>query len=63
VIADQSGVQMALYSAHDTTVANFMAALNLTNVDCIYQALLSGNVSDTDTCLVRYPYYTASLIF
>lgn len=36
VTADQSGVQWAFYSAHDTTVGNFMARLNLTNPKCIF---------------------------
>lgn len=36
VTADQGGVQWAIYSAHDTTVGNFIARLNLTNVNCIY---------------------------
>lgn len=36
VIADQQGVQMALYSAHDTTVGNYLARLNLTNPKCVY---------------------------
>jgi hypothetical protein len=36
VVADQSGVQWAFYSAHDTTVGNFLARLNLTSPKCIY---------------------------
>jgi hypothetical protein len=29
-------VQWVIYSAHDSTVNNILAALNMTNVDCIY---------------------------
>jgi hypothetical protein len=36
VQSDQSGVQWAFYSAHDTTVANFLARMNLTNAKCIF---------------------------
>ena len=36
IIKDIRGVQWNIYSAHDTTVGNMLAALNLTNIDCIY---------------------------
>ena len=36
------GVQWAFYSAHDTTLGNFLARLNLTNVDCLYANYLKG---------------------
>jgi hypothetical protein len=29
-------VQWVVYSAHDTTVGNMLAAMNMTNVACIY---------------------------
>jgi hypothetical protein len=65
VTADQSGVQWAFYSAHDTTVGNFLARLNLTNVACIYDAYKKGISKDyqSETCIVEYPLYTANLIF
>ena len=31
-----AGVQWVLYSAHDTTIGNFISRLNMTNVDCLY---------------------------
>jgi hypothetical protein len=52
-----------MYSAHDTTVGNMLAALNLTNVDCIYNAFLKNVNQNTDTCINQYPLYTANLIF
>lgn len=36
VTKDQSGVQWAFYSAHDGTVGNYLAALGMTSVQCIY---------------------------
>lgn len=36
VTKDASGVQWAFYSAHDTTVMNFLARLGLTSAKCIY---------------------------
>jgi hypothetical protein len=63
VTANQEGVQWAFYSAHDTTVANFLARLGLTSVKCIYDNYLLGNAKNTDTCILEYPNYTANLIF
>lgn len=65
VTADQSGVQWAFYSAHDTTVANFIARLNLTNPSCLYDAYQKGikKNSDSPNCIVEYPAYTSNLIF
>jgi hypothetical protein len=63
VVANQEGVQWALYSAHDTTVGNYLARLGLTSVKCIYDNFLNGNFKNTDTCIVEYPSYTANLIF
>jgi hypothetical protein len=63
VTASQEGVQWAFYSAHDTTVANYLARLGLTSVKCIYDNFLLGNAKNTDTCIVEYPNYTANLIF
>lgn len=65
VTADQTGVQWAFYSAHDTTVGNFLARLNLTNPACIYEAYKRGLNKDNQstTCILEYPAYTANLIF
>lgn len=41
-IKNRNGTQWVIYSAHDTTVGNMLAALNLTNVACIYEAYLKG---------------------
>ena len=57
-------VQWIIYSAHDTTVANILAALNLTNVACIYEAYTKGSqFNNRDTCIPEYPGYSSSLIF
>jgi hypothetical protein len=54
ITKDTSGVQWAFYSAHDTTVGNFLARMNLTNVDCIYQNFKQGKTknTDSDTCIL-----------
>ena len=62
-IADKDEVSWNIYSAHDTTVGNMLAALNLTNVDCIYEAYLKKTTQDTDTCVTNYPAFTANIIF
>lgn len=56
-------VQWVVYSAHDTTVANMLAAMNLTNAACIYEAYLKGDNYNEDICISKYPGYTASIIF
>jgi hypothetical protein len=37
-----SPVQWVIYSAHDTTVANMLAAMDLTNAACIYDAFVNN---------------------
>ena len=49
VTASQDGVQWAFYSAHDTTVMNFIARLGLTSVDGIYPNYLHGTVLNIQT--------------
>lgn len=56
-------VQWVIYSAHDTTVSNMLAAMNLTNVACIYEAYQKGDNYNEDKCISQYPGYTASIIF
>jgi hypothetical protein len=65
VTVDQSGVQLALYAAHDNTIGNFLARLNLTSIACIYDNYKKGIIKDdqSETCIVEYPHYTANLIF
>ena len=56
-------VQWVIYSAHDTTVGNMLAAMNMTNVECIFEAFQRGKNYNADTCVSEYPGYTASIIF
>lgn len=55
--------QWIIYSAHDTTVSNMLAAMNMTNVECIYEAFLKNLTENTDTCISKYPLFTANIIF
>lgn len=63
IIANPDAPQWIIYSAHDTTIGNMLAAMNMTNVECIYDAFISNQTSDTDTCVVNYPLFTANIIF
>ena len=56
-------VQWVIYSAHDTTVANMLAAMNMTNVACMYEAYKFGDMHNDDICVTKYPGYTANIIF
>ena len=56
-------VQWVVYSAHDTTVANVLAGMNMTSVGCIYEAYLQGDNHNNDKCVPKYPGYSSSLIF
>lgn len=53
---------MVLYSAHDTTVAMVLSALNMTNVDCIVDHYLNG-VQNDDSCVWQFPPFSANIIF
>lgn len=56
-------IQWVIYSAHDTTVGNMLAAMNMTNAACIYEAFLKGEAINNETCIPQYPGFTASIIF
>lgn len=63
ILSNSEAVQWNIYSAHDTTVGNMLAALNLASVDCIYDAFLKNSTANSDTCVSQYPIYTSNLIF
>lgn len=56
-------VQWVIYSAHDTTIGNILAGLNMTNAACIYEAYVRGDDYNKDTCVSAYPGYSANIIF
>jgi hypothetical protein len=37
--------------------------MNMTNVACIYEAYLKGDDVNSETCVSKYPGFTASIIF
>ena len=65
VTKDHSGVQWAFYSAHDTSIMNFISRLGLTSAKCIYQNYLNGTYfnNQSEYCIVEYPTYASTLIF
>lgn len=40
-----------------------LAAMNMTNTACIYEAYLKGEDVNNETCIPQYPGFTASIIF
>jgi hypothetical protein len=40
-----------------------LAAMNMTNAACIYEAYLKGDDYNSDKCIAPYPGYTSSIIF
>ena len=54
--------RIVIYSSHDTTVGMVLAALNMTNIECIADHYLNG-VNNGDTCVSTYPIYTSNVIF
>lgn len=54
--------RMVIYSAHDTTVGMVLAALNMTNLKCIANYYLNNIVAE-DTCVEKFPPFTANIIF
>ena len=60
---DYKDVQWIVYSAHDTTIMNILAAMNLTNVACIYEAYLKKDNHNNDKCISKYPGFAANIVF
>lgn len=56
-------MQWYVYSAHDTTVGNMLAGMNMTNIECIYDAFINNITENTDTCIARYPNFSSNIIF
>jgi hypothetical protein len=55
------GPRLVLYSAHDTTILAFAAALNFLNLDCI-MASFFDQVSNEDTCISKYPSFASNFV-
>lgn len=54
VTNDKSGVQWIFYSAHDTSVMNFISRFGLTSVRCIYENYLNGTYfnNQSEYCII-----------
>lgn len=50
-----------MYSAHDTTVALLLSALNLSTTDCLYQ--IFTNPKYNQYCINAYPGFASNIIF
>jgi hypothetical protein len=55
------GPQMVFYSGHDITIAFMLAALNFTNLPCLYQKYILNETSEH--CYYQYPGFGAAFIF
>lgn len=62
IITNRNAEQLVIYSAHDTTIMNFLVAMNLTNAECVYSAF-KNKINTSDTCVIKYPTYTSNIIF
>ena len=54
--------RIVIYSSHDTTIGMILAALNMTNLECITDHYLK-DIKNEDTCVSKYPTYTSNVIF
>jgi hypothetical protein len=61
IMRDPSREKLIIYSAHDTTLANILAALRLTSASCIWNSYKTGT-KEAD-CINDYPIYSSNLIF
>jgi len=55
--------QWIYYSAHDLTVMNMFAAMNVSNTNCVYDAYKRNLTTDTDRCIFSFPTFAVNLIF
>jgi hypothetical protein len=60
-VVNQTGPKLILYSAHDTTLGMTLAALNLTNVNCINDKYLR-DMANEETCVSDFPRFSANFI-
>ena len=61
-IKGETAVKYAIFSAHDTTLQPFMAALNLTSWNCILDQL-EGKWNDNGNCVAGYPVFATQIMF
>lgn len=60
IVRDKNRERLIIYSAHDTTVGNILAALRLTSAQCVWDHYVKGYA---ENCVSDYPIYTANIIF
>lgn len=51
-----------MLSAHDSTLSPFMAALNLTSWQCVYQRFKNGSLDEFDNCVQGHPLFASQII-
>lgn len=54
--------QWVIYSAHDVTVGQMLAAMKMWNAECIYDSFLK-NVSNPSHCITQFPQFATVLVF
>lgn len=52
IIQNQNAEQWIVYSGHDTTIMSVLATMNMTNVNCAFDAFLKNITKDTETCVI-----------
>ena len=53
--------KMVLFSAHDTTILTFGAALNFLNMDCLIDYFYNG-ANNSETCINQYPDFATNYV-
>lgn len=61
-IKGETPIKFAIFSAHDTTLQPFMAALNLTSWNCILDQL-EGKINEIGNCVAGYPVFATQIMF
>lgn len=55
--------KFVLFSAHDMTILQVFAGLNLSNYECIYNAWKNNKKNESETCILDFPSYASHLLF
>lgn len=55
--------KFVLFSAHDMTILQVFAGLNLSSYECIYDVWKNKKINESQTCILDFPSYASNLIF
>ena len=55
--------KFVLFSAHDMTILQVFAGLNLSSYECIYDVWKNNKNNESQTCILDFPSYASNLLF